>query len=378
MVPCKDHQQIEFKRDIAMELKNRFFRMRGVLKTWMQPTVIGLAVLAFAGGQGIAHAGTIGTIEHDIGAVSKGMELTPQKKGLIFGDPTNNKKLSFLREPILRTAGFITPTFSGDGKIIKSLDEILAIGVDSTVYVDFGSEGGAFVGAEYLAYRIDHFVYHPIYLGSSTDAVQPPPKDLKFGGNKVELMDVMTKNKSYFDDQKGKPVGYMVKALGKIRIMEVAGDHSKALVTEAYEPIAVGDFLTPFKEQKIPDVDEPAIKSLKGYIVASKNPESALGDTSIVYLDRGSNQNVEPGDHFEIYLTPREGRSTFPPNYKTNTIVRTIGENPLLDEIPDRPLLDQRIGRLMVLATQPDTSTAMILESSTPIQIGQKVRSIVP
>ncbi len=360
-----------------MELKNRFFHQREVFNTWARPALIGLAAFVLIGGQ-LAHAQTIGSVQHDVGAVSKGMELTPQKKGLIVGDPTDKNKISFLREPILRTAGFILPDFSGAGKIIKSLDEILVVDLNSVVYLDIGSKNGAYVGAEYAVHRVDHFIYHPVYHSSSSDAVKPPPKDMKLGGDQIQPMALMTKKKVYFDDAKRKPMGYLVKALGKLKILEVAQNQSKALVTESYEAIRIGDFITPFKEYKIPDGDDPKPKSLKGYIVASRNPESAIGDTNIVYLDRGSDQNVEPGDHFEIYLTPREGISTYPPNYKSSTILRNIGENVLLDEKPDRPLLDQRIGRLVVLATQPSTSTAMILESAATIQIGQKVRSIVP
>ncbi len=95
----------------------------------------------------------------------------------------------------------------------------------------------------------------------------------------------------------------------------------------------------------------PPKKSINGYIVSNRGNNLIFTMNDVVYLDRGEEDGVDPGDRFEIYAYPL-----------------TIDEDPE-DINPDI------IGEIAVISVQEETSTGVILNASEPIIPGHKIRS---
>ncbi|OGW14233.1 MAG: hypothetical protein A3K09_08330 [Nitrospinae bacterium RIFCSPLOWO2_12_FULL_47_7] len=125
---------------------------------------------------------------------------------------------------------------------------------------------------------------------------------------------------------------------------------SKAIIRESYQEMTNGDRITAKRTlPPLPSNKAPEEKDIGGYIVASRSASSVMQvKNMIVYLDAGSEQKVAPGDLFEVYVVP---------------------------EMENKKALSPRVlGELLVVDTQDNTSTAVILKSNVELSIGQKVR----
>jgi hypothetical protein len=279
------------------------------------------------------------------------MQWTSQDHGRIEGDAKTPKGAggaksgAIVAARVAQSAGFILPQIDSVGEILKSFFDYGNIGSNDIVFINVGSRNEIQVGAKYYIYNVDDFVFHPDPTAVFPERVTPP----------AEI------NSRYSDLQigkKGPPIGYLVHVAGMLEVLDVGEDTAKAVIRESYDAIRGGDKLTPYFEVR-PPVRPAAgeIKDIDAYVVASRDPANALGDHNIVYLDKGSRQNVEPGDVFDVYFVPKmEVRSW----YKT--------ENPL-------DLAPHVFGRVQVIATQDNTATAVVLGSESAIHVGDLLRS---
>ncbi len=150
-----------------------------------------------------------------------------------------------------------------------------------------------------------------------------------------------------------KVLGRYYAYLGRVRVLSVQQKTAIAEISDSCRPLHVGAVLKPFEQEPVPlarlgamrPVNEPASVSDIQHgatIVLSDDGVVALGQDHIVYIDRGSEDNVTPGDLFTIYRLNRKG---LPP------VV---------------------IGELGVLSVQPHTALAKIVRSRYPIFIGDR------
>lgn len=95
-----------------------------------------------------------------------------------------------------------------------------------------------------------------------------------------------------------------------------------------------------------------------GSIISSENPASQLSFNDIVYLDLGENDNVKAGDVFSV-ITP--ARKVYHPHTK-----KYFGELILTK------------GRVQVLCTQDNASTALIIKAYDAIYVGDKLTPYIP
>ena len=84
----------------------------------------------------------------------------------------------------------------------------------------------------------------------------------------------------------------------------------------------------------------------------------SISEKEIVFIDRGSGDGVMVGDLFSIYQRPASRRGPY-------------GEP--LDEMKGIPLA--RVGEVVVVSVQPETSTAVVTRSLQPIYLGDVVVS---
>ncbi|MEO7794980.1 MAG: LysM peptidoglycan-binding domain-containing protein [Thermoanaerobaculia bacterium] len=141
---------------------------------------------------------------------------------------------------------------------------------------------------------------------------------------------------------------------GRVRVLSVQEESAIAEIVQSCDGISVGMRLKPFEQEPIPlarrglvrPTTEPATVeelSTAAVIVSSPVELVSLGQDHVVFIDRGEDDEVLPGDIFTIY---RMNRPAAPP------VV---------------------LGELAVLSVQAHTAVAKILESRYPVYVGDRL-----
>ena len=132
--------------------------------------------------------------------------------------------------------------------------------------------------------------------------------------------------RSTFTKKKG-PLGIYTEDAGRLRVVSVKEKTSVALVTRACGMILLGDLLrevpppvempasegiATFESGRQPMLDRFADPSGKqtGRIVLARDGREMITTSQVVFVDLGSEDNVQPGDRLTIYRRPGTGNIT--------------------------------------------------------------------
>lgn len=151
----------------------------------------------------------------------------------------------------------------------------------------------------------------------------------------------------------GKDLGRFYKYSGRVRLLSVQDQTAIAEIVHSCEQIFIGATLQPFEDQPIPlarrphmrGVNDPRADALEEgpMIVRSMANLVSLGQGHVVFLDRGSDHEVAPGDIYTIY------------------------------RLNDPGLPPVVIGELGVLSVEAESSAAKILESRYTVHVGDRL-----
>lgn len=147
--------------------------------------------------------------------------------------------------------------------------------------------------------------------------------------------------------------GRLYATLGRVRVLSVQDDGAIAEITQSCSGIKVGDRLRVFQPEPVPlarrtplrPVNEPTWNDLASspVILAAPADLVSLGQDHVVFLDRGADDDVLPGDFFTVYrINPHGGPAVV-------------------------------LGELAVLTSRSHTAVAKILESRYPIYAGDRL-----
>lgn len=136
-------------------------------------------------------------------------------------------------------------------------------------------------------------------------------------------------------------VGRYYRYMGRVRVLSVQEDTAIGEIVSLCEPMPVGTNLQPFEPEPVPlrritplrPVNFPAsVDELDAgpTIIASRDHLVALGTGHLIFIDRGSAQDVAPGDIYTIY---RRGREGYPPIVLGELGVLSVYENSSLARI---------------------------------------------
>ena len=258
-------------------------------------------------------------------------QLSPGRVQIYEGEADRPKesKLQF-SENKLKQSGFIVPASSPVGTIIKNFSNYNMFSIGEIVYVDIGAERGAKKGDMFTIFSKGRPVLHPVLKGSK-----------KIGISNYERP--LAQPSPIYNTLAGKLVGHLVDPLGTLEIIESQQGSSKAIVREAYAGINNGDYITPYEKPNTPPrlPNAKGDENLEGYVVAYLLEHSMGGLNDIVYIDRGSNDNVKPGDRFEVFVTPvtkEEHWNQFKEMPETPMIPHVVAELQVLDTRKETPL----------------------------------------
>ncbi|MGE5234432.1 MAG: LysM peptidoglycan-binding domain-containing protein [Acidobacteriota bacterium] len=206
----------------------------------------------------------------------------------------------------------------GNVQGIYGAADSVKFGLDTgdVVYVDGGQAGGLTAGTVLVAVEPGALVKHPV-----TGAI----------------------------------AGRMYHYLGRVRVLSVQDKTAIGEIVHSCEPINVGAALKLYEEEPVPlgrrtlprPVSDPAPAAALAnapVILASSRDEITIGQDHVVFIDRGADDQVSPGDSFTIYRMNREG---FPP-------------------VP--------IGELAVLAVRPHSAVARVTQSRAPVYVGDRLQ----
>jgi len=148
-------------------------------------------------------------------------------------------------------------------------------------------------------------------------------------------------------------VGRVYDRRGRVRVLSVQQDGAIAEIVQSCDGMRVGSVLRAFEPEPVPlarrtvlrSVNDPTLEDLSEapVILTGAVDLIALGQDHVVYIDRGADDDVLPGDLFTIYRLNREGRP---------------------------PVV---LGELAVLSAQGHSAVAKILESRFPIYAGDRL-----
>jgi len=141
---------------------------------------------------------------------------------------------------------------------------------------------------------------------------------------------------------------------GRVRVLSVQEDTAIAEILQACDPIIVGAYLQPFEPEPVP-LGRPTAMRPVNYPTPAENLQQApiilfsqdelvsLFEDHVVFIDRGAEDDVTPGDIYTIYRLNRPG-------------------------LPPLP-----IGEIAVLSVHKNSSAAKIIESKTAVFIGDPI-----
>jgi hypothetical protein len=151
-----------------------------------------------------------------------------------------------------------------------------------------------------------------------------------------------------------KKMGDLVIVAGEIMIVSAKEDIATARIEKTLSPFFVGDLvLSPLPE---PPASMPirSLKSIEGSIILSMEDSKNITDKEVVFIDRGRRDGLIPGDLFSIYQTGFFSEETLKAKTK---------------------LPEFKVGELVVVSVQEDTSTALVTQSLQEIHVGDRVAS---
>lgn len=195
-----------------------------------------------------------------------------------------------------------------------------------------------------------------------------------------------------------KRLGYYVRELGLLRVLEVGDQTSTAEITVSCDTVAFGDLLKPYEEYTGPMVGEArplprygeGSGGMTGQIVMSPGFHENFSANRVVFIDLGTRQDVQPGDLFTIYreIGRREGITKVPHDKVMQDRSRGYGSDrfrggeysiqgtrvPLESVENNRPPLPRKVlGELVVLKVEKSASVALITRTTAEVQIGDRI-----
>lgn len=177
-----------------------------------------------------------------------------------------------------------------------------------------------------------------------------------------------------------KSMGTFYSEVGRIEIKLAGAAHVTAQVLHSCEEIEVGDIAIPLNVRRTPDYKaskfvshyaEPSGKA-SGVIASAKEFARVLGEGTIVYLNMGSAQGLQPGSYLRIRRPYSSDVDPF--NLDSRQYLDNQGNKtrPMLaSEMAAMP--SEVLGEVMVLTAEDNTATAIVTYTRFEALLGDTV-----
>ena len=232
-------------------------------------------------------------------------------------EPDSTKETLYYYYSPINSIGFIKKqAITPQGTIFKVKDDKKLVGVGDLVYIRPNVDHSLQTGTKYTVYR----TLKPIV-----------------------------------DEETKELIGIQHYLTGVVVITKKEPRFVVARVVKSFRSIAVNDLLMPY-EKRSPRIALTQSKNgLNGKIIGSEEHEKNIGDHTVAFIDKGDQDGVEIGQSYNIYYQEKEKLN----KKSKGSILLT-------------PIVH---GSLLVLHTEPTTSTVLITQSDRSINPGTKICS---
>jgi hypothetical protein len=232
-------------------------------------------------------------------------------------EPEPTKETLYYYYSPIESIGFIKKqAITPKGTIFKAKDDKKLVGVGDLVYIRPNVDNPLQPGTKYTVYR----------------TLKP-------------IVDEKTKEL----------IGTQHYLTGVVVITKKEPSFVVARVVKSFRSIAVNDLLMPYKKRSPRVALTQSKNGLNGKIIVSEEREKNIGDHTVAFIDKGDQDGVEIGQSYSIYYQEKEKLNK---KSKGNVLLTPIIH-----------------GSLLVLHTEPTTSTVLVTQSDRSIDPGTKIRS---
>ena len=245
----------------------------------------------------------------------------------------------------LKQIGFILPFSEYESTVIENLENRRISSTGDYIFVDL-KDMKPEPGDLLTVLSRNRLIMHPVYMSGEKEKI--PFSERRMGEGYDDL-----------DTPLGIEMGHIVEISGLIEIVEVGEEFSKAIIKETYWDIKQGDLLVPYRDTEYPETrkEAQALPKKEGYLLAFRDEKDAAGYGDIAYIDMGKNENVIPGDHFEVFMTPTHTIKALWPEYRDRKI----------------PMMRHLVGEVQVMSVQNETATVIVVESYNQLRPGNQI-----
>lgn len=192
-----------------------------------------------------------------------------------------------------------------------------------------------------------------ISTGDVVYVTEPPETPLNVGS----YYTVYREMAPVFDKDTNALIGTQHLLTGVVEITRKAPEMTIAEVKTAYRAIKVGDKLMPYEPRATKIVMTDSTPDITGKIIFSEGRTFVMGQHQVAFIDKGELDGLRVGQEYMIF----EQDSVQPDPNRNKAYLMPPSD----------------IGTVLVLLTQPNTSTVLITRSEKDISDGTKIRTPV-
>jgi hypothetical protein len=152
------------------------------------------------------------------------------------------------------------------------------------------------------------------------------------------------------DKQINRRYGKQYYMLGVAEVIKKGTGFVLAKVIDSFYTIQIDDLLMPYKRRSPKITLNPSVPGLKGTIIAAEHHNRIIGDYTVVFVDKGSQDQVEPG---QSYLVFYQEKQRINPDAKEEILLPPV-----------------EYGTFIILHTELETATAMVIKADSNLSPG--------
>ena len=151
-------------------------------------------------------------------------------------------------------------------------------------------------------------------------------------------------------------IGVQHYLLAVVEITQMTPDMAVGTVEKTFRAFEVGDKVTPYLQRPAEFEIKESVPGLEGKLIATEDHHRLIAQDRTAFIDKGEIDGVEVGQYYTIYIQEET-------RLDTGAGTKTV------------PLLPQKLGSLLVLHTEDNTATALVVKSETGIDPWTPIRT---
>ena len=159
------------------------------------------------------------------------------------------------------------------------------------------------------------------------------------------------------DPETEKDIGVQHLLTGVVEITAVEPEFATGDIVDCYRDIRIDDRIMPYMLRNTNLPVRQGVEGLFGRVIKPEGDEILIGENALVFINKGENDGIETGQKYSIFFQ------------------ESARPNP--DEVKQVALTPRRIGDVVVLHTEPTTSTALVTNSKEQILAGNIIKTLV-